>query len=178
MPAVFRRFSIAAQLLIAAALAAPAGAQMNVSASLTATAQVIAPLSITVSRGLDFGKILVSTNKTVAPKDATGGHFELSGQGGSTITVNLMMPSELKPTTGANMPVTGWNYIMSDSPLLTGTSVAFAANTNAPFSGTFQSGTGSTKMYFAIGATVEASASQSLGVYTGTGQITAAYTDL
>ena len=178
MRAVFRRSSFFTQLIIATTLAAPAGAQMNVSASLTATAQVIAPLAITVSRALDFGKILVSTNKTVAPKDATGGHFELSGQGGSTITVNLLMPSDLKPTTGAPMPITGWNYIASESSLLTGTAVSFAANTNVPFAATFQAGAGSTKMYFGIGATVQASASQAIGVYTGTGQITAAYADL
>jgi hypothetical protein len=178
MPAVFRRSRITAQFIIAATLAAPVGAQTNVSASLTATVQVIAPLSITVTHSLDFGKILVSTNKTVAPKDATGGHFELAGQGGSTITVNLMMPSELKPATGAPMPITGWNYIESDSPSLTGTAVSFAASTNAPFSATFQAGAGSTKMYFGVGATVQASASQAIGVYTGTGQLTAAYADL
>ena len=178
MCAVFRRSRFLAQLIFATTLAAPAGAQMNVSASLTATAEVIAPLAITVTHGLDFGKMLVSTTKTITPKDGTGGHFELSGQGGSTITVNLLMPSDLKPATGANMPITGWNYIASESSLLTGTAVTFAANTNAPFTATFQSGTGSTKMYFGVGATVQASASQSLGVYTGTGQITAAYADL
>ena len=76
------------------------------------------------------------------------------------------------------MPITGWNYIASESSLLTGTAVSFAANTNVPFAATFQAGAGSTKMYFGVGATVQASASQAIGVYTGTGQITAAYADL
>ncbi len=174
----YRRSRILLQLALATMMAAPAGAQMVTSASFSTSAHVVAPLSIVVTRALDFGKMLVSTSKTVGPRDGTGGQFELSGQGGSSITVNLMMPSELKPATGANMPVTGWNYIMSDSQLLTGTAVSFAAATNAPFAGTFQAGAGSTKMYFGIGATVQASASQALGVYTGTGQITVAYADL
>lgn len=178
MHATVRRSLLAAQILIVSALAVPLSAQTNVSASFTATVQVIAPLSITVTHALDFGQILVSSNKTVAPSAASGGHFELSGQGGSTLTVNFLMPSELKPVTGSNMPITGWNYILSASPALTGTPVSFAAATNAPFSATFQAGGGATKMYFGIGATVQASASAAISTYTGTGQITAAYADL
>lgn len=178
MQATIRRSLLAAQLIFTGALAMPVGAQTNVSASLTATVQVIAPLAITVTHALDFGQILVSSNKTVAPTASSAGHFELSGQGGSTLSVNFLMPSELKPATGSNMPITAWNYIVSDSPALTGTPVSFAGATNAPFAATFQAGGGSTKMYFGIGATVQASASAATSTYTGTGQISAAYADL
>ena len=178
MPVSNHRIRLAAQLIIFSALALPAAAQSSAAGSLAITAQVVCPLVIVVSHSLDFGRLLTSTSKTIAPSAATSGHFELIGQGGSAITVTLSMPSQLNPTTGTNMPITGWAYVVSNSPGLSGTPVAFNSGTSAPIPVSFQTFAGSTKMYFGIGATVSASATQSTSPYTGTGQITAAYTDL
>lgn len=173
-----RRMWLAGHLVMMTALAVPAHAQSNVSGSLAITAQVVTPLALVVSHSLDFGRLLTSTAKTIAPSAATSGRFELIGQGGSAITVTLSMPSSLNPTAGLNMPITGWTYVASNSASLTGTPVAFAGGTSAPIALTFESVAGSTKMYFGIGATVTAGALQPTTAYTGTGQITAAYTDL
>jgi hypothetical protein len=157
----------------------PAHAQSSASGSLAITAQVVCPLLLNVSHPLDFGRLLTSTSKTIAPASATSGHFELIGQGGSSVTVTLSMPSTLSPTSsGTNLPITGWSYIVSSSPALGGTPVAFNSGTSDPISISFDAFSGSTKLYFGIGATVTASATQPTSAFTGTGQITAAYADL
>jgi uncharacterized protein DUF4402 len=178
MSVAIRRIWLAAQFTIVAAIAAPAHAQSSVAGSIGITAQVVTPLALIVSHSLDFGRLLTSTTRTIAPGAATSGHFELVGQGGSAVTVTLSMPSQLTPTTGTNMPITGWTYVVSDSPSLGGTPVSFTSGTSAPIAVTFETFAGSTKLYFGIGATVSASATQPTTPYTGTGQITAAYTDL
>ena len=173
-----RRVWLAGQFILITALALPMQAQSSASGSLAISAQVVSPLSLVVSHALDFGRLLTSTSKTIAPGAATSGRFQLIGQGGSAVTVTLSMPSTLNPSAGANMPVTGWTYVVSDSPALSGTPVTFSGGTSAPIPLQFQTFAGSTSMYFGIGATVTASGSQPTTPYTGTGQITAAYTDL
>jgi hypothetical protein len=178
MQRVIRRMLLAAQLIAATVLATPAHAQASASGSLSITAVVATPLQLVVTHALDFGRLLVSTTKTIAPSAATGGRFELIGQGGSAVTVTLAMPSQLNPPAGTNLPITNWTYLMSDNPTLTGTPVSFNSGTSDPIATHFQTFTGSTKLYFGIGATVQASAAQPTTPYTGTGQITVAYTDL
>ena len=178
MQVSLRRLLFGLQVVTIAVIAKPAHAQSSASGTMAINAMVVNPLSLIVSRALDFGRLLTSTSKTIAPAAATSGHFELTGQGGSAVTVTLSMPSQLSPTAGTNLPVTGWTYVVSNAPALTGTPVSFNAGTSDPIAVTFQSATGSTKMYFGIGATVTASAAQPTSAYTGTGQITAAYADL
>ena len=178
MPVVLRRIWIAVQLVLLGGIVAPAYAQSTATGSIAITARVVTPLTLIVSHPLDFGRLLVSTAKTVAPNSPSSGRFELVGGGGSSITVTLSMPAVLNPPSGTNLPVTAWTYVASDSPSLTGTPVSFSSGAGSPIPLTFENVTGSTKMYFAIGATVTASASAPTTTYTGTGQITAAYTDL
>ena len=178
MQASPRRLVFGLQVITIALIAAPAHAQSSASGTMAITAMVVNPLALIVSHPLDFGRLLTSTSKTIAPAAATSGHFELVGQGGSAVTVTLSMPSQLNPTAGTNLPVTGWTYVVSNSPALGGTPVSFNAGTSDPIAVSFEVATGTTKMYFGIGATVTASAAQSTSAYTGTGQITAAYADL
>ncbi len=178
MSVSFHRFRIAVQLILATGIAFPLHAQSSAAGSIAITARVVTPLTLIVSHPLDFGKLLTSTTKTIAPTAATSGRFELVGQGGSAISVTLSMPSVLAPSTGTAIPVSGWMYLASDGPGLAGTPVSFSAGTGSPIPLTFENVTGSTKMYFALGATVTASASAATTTYSGTGQITAAYTDL
>src|SRR6185437_1995185 len=173
-----RRMLLAAQFIAATALVTPAHAQSSASGSLAITAVVAAPLQLIVTHALDFGRLLAATSKTIAPSAATGGRFELVGQGGSAVSVTLSMPSQLNPPSGTNLPITNWTYLIGNNPTLTGTPVAFNSGTSDPIATHFQTFAGSTKLYFGIGATVQASAAQPTTSYTGTGQITVAYTDL
>lgn len=178
MAVVIRRMWLAATLLATTLVATPAQSQSSASGSIAITAVVVAPLQLVVTHALDFGRMLTATSKTIAPSGATGGRFELIGQGGSAVTVTLSMPSQLSPPSGTNLPITNWTYLISDSPGLSGTPVAFNSGTSDPIAAHFQTFTGTTKLYFGIGATVQASAAQPTTAYTGTGQITVAYTDL
>lgn len=178
MSVMVRRCWMIAQLVLAGSIALPAHAQSTASGSIAITAHVVSPLTLIVSHALDFGRLLTSTSKTIAPNSASSGRFELVGQGGSAISVTLSMPATLTPSSGPALPVTAWNYVSSDTPALSGTPVSFSSGAGSPIPLTFENVVGSTKMYFAIGATVTASASAATTTYSGTGQITAAYTDL
>ncbi|HEY5085770.1 MAG TPA: DUF4402 domain-containing protein [Gemmatimonadaceae bacterium] len=178
MPVAIRRRWFAAQLIVAAVVAVPIRAQSSVSASLTATVTVVAPLSLTVTHALDFGRVLTYSAKTVTPIASTAGHFEVAGQGGSTLTVTLLMPKELTPAVGStNLPVTGWEYLSGETPVLSGAPISFNGGALLSIPTAFP-GLTSSKLYFGIGATVQVPALQPTGSYSGTGQITANYTDL
>lgn len=178
MQASFRRLLFASSLFVTAFLATPAHAQSTASGSMAVNAIVVNPLALVVTRPLDFGRLLTSTTKTIAPTGVTSGRFQLIGESGSAVTVTLSMPSQLNPTTGTNLPITGWTYAIGNTPAIGGTPVAFNAGTSDPIAVSFQTGTGTTTIYFGIGATITASAAQTTSVYSGTGQITAAYSDL
>lgn len=175
----FPRTRLLISLFATTAFAVPAHAQSSASGSIGILAQLVSPLSLTVTHSMDFGRLLTSTSKTISPSAATSGHFQLTGQGGSTVTVTLSMPSELEPTGGGmGLPITGWSYVVSSSPSLSGTPVSFQSGTSDPISLRFDTFAGSVNMYFGIGATVTASATNLTVPFTGSGQITAAYTDL
>ncbi|MEO7217618.1 MAG: hypothetical protein ABI026_05445 [Gemmatimonadaceae bacterium] len=166
-------------LFVVTGFATPAHAQSSASGSLAILAQLVCPLSVAVTHPLDFGRLLTSTAKTIAPSDASSGHLRLIGQGGSAVTVTLTMPSQLSPTGGGtNLPITGWSYVVSNSAALGGTPVSFNTGTSDPISLRFDTVAGSTNMYLGIGATITTSASSAAVAYTATGQIIAAYTDL
>jgi hypothetical protein len=174
-----RSWILAGQLALLGALAAPVQAQSNASGSIAITATLVTPLQLIVSHPLDFGRLLTPGTKTIAPSASTSGRFEILGQGGSAVTLTLSMPASLSPTGGGtNLPVSNWTYVSSETTSLTGTPIPFTSGTSAPIPFTLTTFNGSVKMYFAIGATVTASALNPTGAYTGTGQITTAYTDL
>ncbi|MEO7102609.1 MAG: DUF4402 domain-containing protein [Gemmatimonadaceae bacterium] len=178
MQASLRRLLFATPLFMAALLATPAHAQSSASGSMAVNALVVNPLALNVTRPLDFGRLLTSSSRTIAPSAATSGRFELVGEGGSAVTVTLAMPSQLTPTAGADLPVGAWTFVASNSPALGGAPVSFNAGATDNLAISFQSATGTTKIYFGIGATVTVSAAQPSSTYTATGQITAAYADL
>ena len=178
MQVASRRTWLAAQIVAATLVAIPVHAQAPVTGSIDITAQVVSPLALVVTHPLDFGRLLTSSTKTIAPNAGTSGRFELTGLGGSSMTVTLLMPLSLNPSTGSNLPISAWTYIASNTAGLGGTPIAFAGGTQAPISVVFAPGAENTKMYFGIGATVTAAALQPATAYTGTGQITAVYTDL
>lgn len=156
----------------------PAAAQVNGLGTLNVAAQVLTPLTITATQPLDFGRIYTATSKVIAPTDATSGRFELNGLAGSNISITVIMPSEVTMNGSTVMPLTGWKCVISNSPALTGTPVAFSPLVNVPMSATFQPGSGSVRMYIAFGATVQAVSGQANGSYSSSGQMAIAYTDL
>jgi hypothetical protein len=139
---------------------------------------VVAPLSLTVTQKLDFGRVLAGAKPVIAPGAANSGRFEVAGSAGSAVTVTLQMPSALTGP-GVSIPLTGWSYVASDVATLAGaTPVTFAGNQSVPVNATLAGSSGTTKLYFGVGATAGTSGSQAVGHYAATGTITAAYSDI
>ena len=164
----------------AAALGAPAALAQGptLTASMAVDLTIVAPLTLAVTQKLDFGRMLAATKQTIAPSAANAGRFEVTGTSGSSIAVTLMMPTVVAGP-GASIPITAWNYLMSESATFSGaTPVTFNAGQVIPVAATLSGSTGTTKLYFAVGATTFPSGGQIPGLYTATGTITAAYADL
>ena len=115
--------------------------------------------------------ILVVT--AVAPAAA-----QVNGLAGSNISITLLMPPEVAMNGSTVMPLTSWKCVISNSPARTGTPVAFSPLVNVPMSATFQSSSGSVRMYIGSGATVHTVSGQANGSYSASGHMAIAYTDL
>lgn len=151
-------------VLLTSAMYSPAFAA---SATGTASATVVAPLTIVQTTGLNFGSFSVgatggtvvitqagAVSKTgdvqlIASSGATNGLFTVAGAPSTTYSIST--PSTLSVTSGAN-------------------SMSIALN--APTSDTIGAGGTDT---FSVGGTLTASGSQSAGVYAGTYTVSVNY---
>jgi len=173
----FTSLLFAVPLLIATTT--PTFAQTTASASLAMTAIVFQPLSVSVTRGLDFGTLFVGGNKTVAPGSSTAGVIDIKGQSGANVTVTLTMPVMLMlGSTGVGLTTTAWTYATNaQTSLASAPSTSFTGGTPTTLSLALGSGSGTSHLLIGIGATASAGSGQTAGDYTGSGQVAVAYTD-
>lgn len=139
------------------------------SASITATANVFRPITISGARNLDFANVFPGVNKTVAIAAATSGRFDIVAEASQAVTLTFALPSTL--ANGANSLVIGswtgcWNGTNSTSGCTTFTPSGTASNATVG---------GATNLYVFVGATVSPTAAQIAGAYTGTVSLTVAY---
>ncbi|MFA5820281.1 MAG: DUF4402 domain-containing protein [Bacteroidales bacterium] len=138
----------------------------QVSATATASATIIAPISISKTVDINFGNIAVGT---------TGGTVVLLPAGTRSATGGVSLPSAIPGTvTAATFTVTGegantYSITLPSTYTITktGGSATMIVNTftsNPPSSGTLTSGSQTLK----VGATLTVNASQVGGVYTNT----------
>lgn len=157
-------------------VAAPVAAQSTASASLAVTGKIVTPIAVAVTAPLDFGGMFAGTAKTVAPDATTSGRFNVSGEAGAAITLTLQMPTAVTTSGGASIPLSAWTYVMGTAAALTGVNpVSFNGTSGAPISATFGGTSGTSHLYFGVGATATPSSGAVGGTYTATGQITVAY---
>jgi len=143
-----------------------AAAQNN--ASITVSANVQTPITVTAINNLDFGNVFPGVNKSVAVTDAAAGRFNVTGQASAPVSLTFVLPANL--SAGANLlPIGTWtaNHNTSAAPTGTGFTPSAAA-TAATLSGT---GT----LFVYIGAQVTPGVGQLAGNYTGTVQMTVVY---
>lgn len=153
-------------------------AQGSATASIDVAASIINPISVAVTHPVDFGRMLAGTNKTLASNAPTSGRIEVQGQNGSAVSVTVTMPSLLAGTGGGTIAASSWSYMVSPAATLAGAiSVPFNGGTPTVVAATLGLGTGVVKLYLGLGGTVNLTTA-TVGNYTGTGQVTAAYTDL
>jgi hypothetical protein len=159
---------VSAIVLATLSLAASAQAQTN-SASITATAVVQQPITVTGAVPLGFGNVFPGVAKSVAVTAATAGRFDILGQASAPANLAFTLPSNL--TSGANnLPIGTWTgHVNTVNSPSTGTNFTPSAALQAfTFSATGQA-------YAFVGATVTPAVNQVAGTYTGTVTLTVTY---
>jgi hypothetical protein len=95
------------RLMIAAFVLIAIAAQINLSwaqdvAVGSATARVLANITVTALSPLDFGDIFQGVPKTVENNDAEAAVFSITGQAGAGITIYLQLPEYLSLSDGSD----------------------------------------------------------------------------
>jgi hypothetical protein len=160
-----KRIALVALGMIAAGAVA---LQAQNNASISVTASVQQPITVTAGNSLAFGNVFPGVAATVAVTSASAGTFTVAGQASSAVLLAFVLPTNL--TSGANnLPIATWtgNWNTSNSP----TGTAFTPSGTA--SSATLSGTGA--LYVFVGATVTPAVNQVAGSYTGTVSMTVTY---
>jgi spore coat protein U-like protein len=142
--------------------------QAQNNASITVSANVQQPITVTAANNLDFGQVFPGVSKTIAVNQPGAGRFDVTGQASTPVSLTFVLPANL--TAGANLlPIGSWNGVHSPTASPTGTSFTPSASaTNATLSGTGQ-------LFVYVGAQVTPAVGQVAGNYTGTVQMTVVY---
>jgi spore coat protein U-like protein len=161
-------------ILIAAAaaiLAVPAAASAQNTADVTATANVLTPITVTNIADLDFGDVLPGIATTVAPADVDAGRFQISGSGVSEVQLAFTLPTELDHATSAStLPL---SFGGSSAGLGT---LGIIASTFDPAAGLTTNLSAISPLDVFIGGTVTPTVTQEAGAYSGTITLTVTYT--
>jgi hypothetical protein len=142
----------------------------GVNGSITATATVQTPITVTGTQNLSFGNVFPGVAKSVLYSDATnGGKFSVAGQGSTPVTYSFTLPANLT-SGGNNLPIGSWlGYENATNSTSGGSAITPSAT---PTSATLS---GSGALFFFLGATVTPPANQAAGSYTGTVTLTVSY---
>ncbi len=152
---------IKAVSMIVAGLALGANVLNAQSASINATATVLAPIVVTAGNPLAFGNVTPNVNKTVAASAASAGSFSIAGAASQGIQLTFTLPANL--TSGGNtMPIGTWTGL-TNTTNSQGTGVAFTPSAVATNGTT----SGSGAFFVWVGATVSPAAAQAAGSYSG-----------
>src|SRR5207245_8920769 len=128
----------------------------------TDTAIVHAPISVSGTRGLDFGNVFPGIGKTIAVSDPGAGLFSVTGQASTQITYAFTLPGNL--TFGLNnLPMSPWTGYVN-------TTNSTSGGSNFPPSAVAANATlsGSGALFFFVGATVSPPNNLPAGSSTGT----------
>src|ERR1041385_7542421 len=91
--------------LVLALVAATTVRAQGVNGSISATATVQSPITVTGAQNLTFGNVFPGVVKTVAYSDATtAGQFGVPGQASTPVTYSFSLPANLT-SAGNNLPI-------------------------------------------------------------------------
>jgi hypothetical protein len=162
------KLSLAVVALLA--IGATTAQAQGVSNTITATANVQTPLTVTGTTNLDFGNVFPGVPKTIATTAGTAGLFTVGGQNSAEVNVSATTPTNLTGPGGALLPIGTWlGGYDTDNTQASQTALTLAGTTT-----TLDGTTGA--LYVWLGATVSPTAGQVAGTYNGTVQLTVAYT--
>jgi Domain of unknown function (DUF4402) len=165
---MFRPVRLAAAALAASVLAsAPALAQNNASASVTATVQQ--PITVTKNNDLSFGNVFPGVDKAIAVTAAGAAKFTVAGQASTPVNLTFSIPATIA-SGGNNLALASWTGHFATTDVTSGgtTFTPSASATTATLSG-------SGALFVYVGATAQPTASQPAGSYSGTMTMTVVY---
>jgi len=142
----------------------------GVNGSITATASVQTPITVTGTQNLSFGNVFPGVAKAILYSDASNaGKFSVAGQASTPVTYSFTLPANLT-SAGNNLPIGSWlGYENATNSTSGGSGIA---PSGTPTSSTLS---GSGALFFFLGATVTPPANQPAGSYTGTVTLTVSY---
>ena len=162
--------SKAALATLVLALGAVALRAQGVNGSISATATVQSPITVTGAQNLAFGNVFPGVAKTVAYSDATNaGRFDVTGQGSAAVTYSFTLPTNLT-SSGNNLPIASWTGYLNTANSTAGGSAITPSAT--PAGATLSAGGA---LYVFVGATVTPPSNLPAGSYTGTVTLTVSY---
>ncbi|PYP57428.1 MAG: hypothetical protein DMD44_10180 [Gemmatimonadetes bacterium] len=156
--------------LVLGLVATAAVRAQGVNGSITATATVQSPITVTGAQNLAFGNVFPGVAKTIAYSDATnGGRFDVTGQGSAAVTYSFTLPTNLT-SSGNNLPIGSWTGYLNTANSTAGGSAITPSAT--PAGATLSAGGA---LYVFVGATVTPPSNLPAGSYTGTVTLTVSY---
>jgi hypothetical protein len=158
-------------LALAAGVVTTAEAQ---TASINATARVLAPIVVGTTEDLRFGDVLQGTNKVVAASAAESGQFEFSGSTSAEVDMVLTLPTDLDDGGGILMPINTWSGLRGVNATR-GAGTAFTPTDGATITDNLGAAGGDFYRIF-VGATVVPGGAQAPGNYTAPIDLQVTYT--
>ena len=142
----------------------------GVNGSITATASVQTPITVTGTQNLSFGNVFPGVAKAILYSDASNaGKFSVAGQASTPVTYSFTLPANLT-SAGNNLLIGNWlGYENATNSTSGGSGITPSAT---PTTSTLS---GSGALFFFLGATVTPPANQPAGSYTGTVTLTVSY---
>jgi Domain of unknown function (DUF4402) len=142
-------------------------------ASIPAQAVVQTALTAATVRGLDFGSTFGGIAKTILPSDVSSGEVAFTGGPDAEITVTFTTLPATLAGPGTPLPLTYGANAAATNPAGTRTG-ASTFDPTVPRTVRLNTTTGLLSLY--LGGTVTPPANQAAGTYTGTVNVSAAYT--
>ena len=141
------------------------------SATVQALATVLAPITVSGARNLDFGGRLPRVNKTIGVTAATSGRFDATGTALANVDISFTLPATL--VSGANnLTINTWTGCWN--PTANNAAVACTAFTPSGSTSAVNFGVAGNLWVF-VGATVAPTGAQAAGSYSANVQMTLAY---
>lgn len=163
---------IARRLTLALALVVVPKALCAQSATMSASAAVATPITVTGLAPLAFGFVVRGVNKTIAWNAASSGRMSVTGFATSQLALTFTLPGTL--TNGANtLPINTYRIRFNGTNSTTG-ATAVAVTNGVPVRRNLVAGS----LFVFVGARVQPSVSQTVGPYSGAVVLSAAYTGL
>ncbi len=142
------------------------------SATITATAEVIPPLTVAGARDLDFGEVIPGFPRSVAPDDASSGQWQIGGTGTYEVNLDFTLPSTLTDLASNALNISFGATDAAFGPDNTGTGVT---NFDPTGGGQLANLTGGA-LWVYLGGTVTPGGSQPAGNYDAIVDLAVAYT--